>query len=59
MSKENNQSKSDKVKPSLARMQFSATKLEKLADQTEVNVPLKEIFSQELIIRLTDRIKKI
>jgi hypothetical protein len=59
MSKGKNSSKSDKVMPSIPRIQLTATKLEMNANQNEISVPQKQIFSQELIIRLTDRIKKI
>ena len=59
MSKDKDTSKTGKVVPSIPQMQFSATKLDKHSDQTEISVPPKQIFSEELIIRLTDRIKKI
>ena len=59
MSKDKNSSKSDQVMPSDPRIQYYATKLEKSSDQHAISVPQKQIFSQELIIRLTDRIKDI
>ena len=59
MSKDKNSSKSDKVMPSDPRIRFYATKLDKSSDQHVISVPQKQIFSEELIIRLTDRIKQI
>jgi hypothetical protein len=59
MSKEKKSSKLDKVMPSIPSMQLFAAKLDKNFDQTEIIVPPKQVFSQELINRLTDRIKEI
>jgi len=59
MSKEKRSIKSDIVLPSWLQTQKSAIRLEQHPDQIGVNLPQKQIFSQELINRLTDRIKKI
>ena len=59
MSKEKRTFNSDIVMPSSLQMQQSVVTLEKHSDQIEPIVPKKQIFSQELIARITDRIKKI
>ncbi|MFN2236386.1 MAG: hypothetical protein ACK2U1_19320 [Anaerolineales bacterium] len=59
MSKNKKSSNLELVKPSIPWMALSTAKLEKNTDQTVASIPQKQIFSQELILRLTDRIKEI
>lgn len=59
MSKEKRTSNSEIVMQSSIRMQQPVATLEKHSDQNGPGVPKKQIFSQELIARLTDRIKKL
>ena len=59
MSKEKRTINSDIIMRSSLRMQQSVATLEKHSDQTGPSIPKKQIFSQELIARLADRIKKL
>ena len=59
MSKDKRTINSDNVMQPSLRMQQSVATLEKHSEPTGPSIPKRQIFSQELIARLTDRIKKL